>query len=56
MKPGAGLIKRPVLLGLTVFAALLVVTQWASYQHYLLYQTLQLREETNAANVTKEKL
>ena len=53
---GTGLIKKPFVVAFGVFALLLVLTQLASYEYYLIYQTSKLREETNAANRAREKL
>jgi PAS domain S-box-containing protein len=48
--------KKPLLIGVIVFAALLFLTQAVTYQRYLLFQNAQHRELTNAAEVAKEKL
>ncbi len=46
----------PYILGFTGFVFLLLLTQLATYQHYLLYQSGAKREMSNALNLAKEKL
>ena len=49
-------IKRPVISGLVVFAALLFLTQFLTYQRYLLLRDQRQREISNQAAWTKERL
>lgn len=48
--------RAPFYFGITGFVFLLLLTQLATYQHYLLYQSANHREMTNAVNLAKEKL
>jgi len=50
------IIKSPPAAGLGVFAALLILTQFLAYQHYLVFRSAQAREMSNAANLIKQKL
>jgi sensor domain CHASE-containing protein len=50
------ILKKPLLTALFVFVLILLLTQLAAYQHYLLYQSTRIKEEANAANLAKEKL
>jgi len=50
------LIKKPVWSGLMVFFILLLLTQYLSYQRYLIYKSGELRETGNEANSVKERL
>jgi len=49
-------LRRPVIIGVLVFAAILFLTQLFTYQRYVLVRTQKTRELTNAANVVKEKI
>ena len=49
-------IRKPAFSGLFVFAALLFLTQYLSYQRYLLLQSARQSEITNQANWAKERL
>jgi PAS domain S-box-containing protein len=49
-------IKKPSLVGLTVFFFLLLLTQYLSYQRYQLYKTSELRETGNEANAVRERI
>ncbi len=50
------LLKQPVSVGLIVFISLMVLTQFLSYQRYLLLKDANLRELSAQADLTKEKL
>ncbi len=47
---------RPVLVGITVFLALLGLTQFVTYQHYLLFNSGRAREMHNAAGMAQDRL
>lgn len=47
---------KPVIIGLIVFVALLALTQFLSYQRYVINSAAEQREITNAANAAKERL
>lgn len=48
--------KAPWFVGIAGFLALLLLSQLATYQHFLLYRSSSGREMTNAVNLAKEKL
>lgn len=48
--------KKPVLAGFLVFVALLVITQYLSYQRYLINSAAEQREISNIASAAKERL
>lgn len=48
--------KKPVLAGFLVFVALLVITQYLSYQRYLINSAAEQREISNVASAAKERL
>jgi PAS domain S-box-containing protein len=48
--------KRPVFIGLIVFVALLALTQFLSYQRYVINSTAEHREIINVANAAKERM
>jgi PAS domain S-box-containing protein len=47
---------KPVIIGLIVFLALLALTQFLSYQRYVINSAAEQREITNAAAAAKERL
>ncbi len=50
------ILKAPIVAGVFVFIALLLLTQSLAYQHYLVFKSAQSREMSNAANLVKERL
>ena len=50
------LFKRPIVVGATVFLALLGLTQFVTYQHYLLFKSARAREIKNAVDIAQDRL
>ena len=55
-EPAVSFFKKPHIVGVLVFGALLILTQLIAYQDYLLFKSVKYKEEINAANLAKEKL
>ena len=49
-------LKKPLVLGLLVFLALLFSTQYSAYQEYVINNSEQKRKVSNQAGLIKERL
>jgi len=49
-------LRRPLVAGILVFFAVLLLTQFITYQRYLLFKSSQARELSTVANLAKEKM
>lgn len=56
MKVQATIFRRPLLVGLVVFIILLFLTQYLTYQRYLLRRNAEQKEVTSVVNAAKERM
>jgi len=49
-------LRKPLIAGILVFCGVLMLTQFISYQRYLLFKNSKAKELTSIANLAKEKL